>query len=231
MNGNEITQAAQGAKINNVPLSEVKELITTAAARLGMTGRKVPSGDTLEYIAEQVYKRHYYTPTELMLAVDYYNAGYISYKIDSYDAFGLQQIQSLMAAYRDIKEKYIRPAQVEEQRTIDHEKNRQARKEVYQEFLSIYQSGDTPDPMVMMSWMLVYRYLLDEGVVSQERFDQVEGVATQQYKLESRLRGVGTMTSKDNEPVLMGSIKLGKSIDVYQARIVVHEYFTNLMKQ
>jgi len=222
MNAIEVQRAAQGSSIGNRPATEIAEIISTICERLGVPSRHAPKGANLQYIAQQVYHRHTYKLEELYLAVDYYNAGYLNFKIPEFQPFTVQTISQLMQSYRTEKARFIDHAPVQVEADDTPRKCEATRKQICNEIYEAMKRGERYDDRgISQLWWIAYQHLLDSGHVTAVNLTKAESAARQMMSA-AVLRGDCAAIGK--------MIKIESTLQNYQAQVVVEEYMIQKMK-
>lgn len=223
MTRQEITDAADGIKVNAMPSHEIREMYLTGCKRLCLQSRQTAHTETLEYIINQIYQRHTYTAAEFFLAIDYFNAGELDWKIGAYETFGLSQIMELMAAYRTIKHNFTRHDVPAETNEADRAaRNEQAAADICRMIFEGYKAKGYFETSVMMLWKIAYAYLAGVGKVSEEDFAACYKQAEKHLRADMLRRGKGASLDKH--------FKIGMDIELFQAQIVVDKYMKSLIK-
>jgi hypothetical protein len=217
----EITQAANGRTINNMTQREIREHLVTVAKRLGYANNKIPFDDQMDYITDQVYRRHHYKVDELLLAVDYYHAGLITLNRDKFEHFGIATINKLMAGYREIKAKYLKE---EEQEDVNTDRlNEIAREELTLTIFNAFRDKKAPPIIIMECWRIIARNLIRKMVIDQSDIDRHLEEAKRLYKQES----VRQQQAKYFRDLMI----FGEDLHGWQCYLAVKEYMTWLVEQ
>jgi hypothetical protein len=217
MTQQEFIKAASGSQIGNRPESELKETIKRVCDRIGIPDRYKPKGESLEYMVDQMRRRHNYTIEELYLAVDMYNAKSLNFKLPENQPFSVHLLNAMMDEYKLEKGRSVKSLEYVEQvpDMISEQQNADARREVLLTIYNGIKQHGMYETVVMHLWMIAFEELERQQKVTMAEFDQALKQAREMAKANTYTKG---------------RLILNPSVENYQALIVVDRYMRLLIK-